>query len=61
MLMAATSDWLGASSEENDFRKPYASPRLEELGDLRELTLGSSVGVTDSGGQTQNVFPTPPP
>jgi hypothetical protein len=30
-------------------RKPYRKPHLEELGDLRTLTLGGSPGVTDSG------------
>jgi len=30
-------------------RKPYNSPKLEELGDIREITLGGSPGVGDSG------------
>ena len=30
-------------------RRPYASPRLVELGDLRSLTLGGSPGFGDSG------------
>ena len=30
-------------------RRPYASPRLVELGDLRSLTLGGSPGAGDSG------------
>ena len=29
-------------------RKEYKKPRLEELGDLRTLTLGTSPGVLDS-------------
>jgi hypothetical protein len=31
-------------------RKSYQKPHLEELGDLRTLTLGGSVGVGDTGG-----------
>lgn len=30
-------------------RRPYESPRLVELGDLRSLTLGGSPGAGDSG------------
>ena len=30
-------------------RRPYSSPRLSELGDLRSLTLGGSPGANDSG------------
>ncbi len=29
-------------------REPYAPPRLTPLGDVREVTLGGSVGVGDS-------------
>ncbi len=31
-------------------RKLYVKPRLEEMGDLRTLTLGSSPGGMESGG-----------
>ena len=31
-------------------RLPYAPPRLVELGELRDITLGASPGVGDSGG-----------
>lgn len=31
------------------FRRPYISPRLVVLGDLRSLTLGGSPGFGDSG------------
>jgi hypothetical protein len=31
-------------------RKPYATPNLEALGDIRDLTLGGSKGAGDSGG-----------
>jgi hypothetical protein len=34
----------------NSFRQPYCKPILEELGDLRTLTLGGSPGAGDSGG-----------
>ncbi len=30
-------------------RMPYAAPRLVTIGDLRDLTLGGSVGRADSG------------
>ena len=31
-------------------KKPYQSPRLQKLGDLRSMTLGGSRLPTDSGG-----------
>lgn len=34
---------------EGKFRKPYHAPCLEELGDLRAVTLGGSPGSGDSG------------
>jgi hypothetical protein len=30
-------------------RKVYEPPRLEVLGDVREITLGGTIGVGDSG------------
>lgn len=30
-------------------RRPYKSPRLIDFGDVRDLTLGGSPGVGDSG------------
>jgi hypothetical protein len=30
-------------------RRAYARPRLEVLGDVRDLTLGGSPGIGDSG------------
>lgn len=36
--------------EDVETRRPYVSPRLVELGDLRSLTLGGSPGFGDSGG-----------
>jgi len=30
-------------------REPYEAPKLERLGDVRELTLGGSIGNGDSG------------
>ena len=38
-------------------RKPYRKPQLEELGDLRTLTLGGSPGTGDSGGGMFSEFP----
>lgn len=32
--------------------RPYHSPKLEDLGDLRSVTLGGSLGIGDSGGST---------
>ena len=29
--------------------KPYVKPDLEELGDMRAITLGGSPGINDSG------------
>lgn len=31
-------------------RVPYVSPMLVELGELRDITLGASPGIGDSGG-----------
>lgn len=30
-------------------RKPYARPKLENFGDLRDITLGPSPGLNESG------------
>jgi hypothetical protein len=38
-----------ASAETSKPRRPYTSPCLSELGDLRTLTLGGSPGANDSG------------
>lgn len=35
--------------DDDEPRRPYVSPRLVELGDLRSLTLGGSPGAGDSG------------
>jgi len=40
---------LAIVSTETPKRRPYTSPRLTELGDLRTLTLGGSPGANDSG------------
>jgi len=37
-------------------RCAYACPRLEVLGDIRDLTLGGSPGTGDSG-NPENFFP----
>lgn len=31
-------------------RRPYSAPRLRQLGSVRELTLGGTMGVTEGGG-----------
>ena len=31
-------------------RRPYSRPRLIDFGDVRDLTLGPTPGITDSGG-----------
>ena len=33
-------------------QRPYYTPRLERLGDIRDITMGPSVGSTDSGGES---------
>jgi hypothetical protein len=43
--------------EEANRRKQYRRPRLEELGDLRTLTLGGSPGGGDSGSAGTRKFP----
>ena len=40
---------LRSTPEDVETRRPYVSPRLVELGDLRSLTLGGSPGAGDSG------------
>lgn len=35
--------------DDAESKRPYLSPRLVELGDLRSLTLGGSPGAGDSG------------
>lgn len=35
--------------DERPLRRSYSRPRLEVLGDIRDLTLGGSPGVGDSG------------
>jgi len=37
--------------------KPYSKPVLEELGDLRDVTLGGSPGVSDSGNSFTENWP----
>ena len=38
-------------------RKPYRKPFVEELGDLRTVTLGGSPGAGDSGGIAPQNWP----
>ncbi len=39
-------------------RLPYAPPRLEVLGDVRDLTLGGTPGLGDSGNPMNFQAPT---
>lgn len=39
-----------STNDDDQIRKPYCKPQLEEFGDLRALTFGSFPGVLDSGG-----------
>lgn len=39
-----------ADERPNSGRRPYVPPRLEILGDLRDLTMGPSPGIGDSAG-----------
>lgn len=41
----------GVAGEGTKSRKPYVSPTVENLGDLRAITLGASAGVGESGGR----------
>jgi hypothetical protein len=38
-------------------RRPYKSPRIEILGDVRDVTLGGSPGPGDSNGIGTNLNP----
>lgn len=40
-------------------RRPYRPPRLEVLGDVRDLTFGGSPGIGDSGFPNTNPLGTP--
>lgn len=50
---------VAVMSTSDDHRADYVVPVLRELGDVRDLTLGSSPGTGDSGGS--GTFRTPPP
>jgi hypothetical protein len=56
------------TGKSNQPRKLYSKPRLDELGDLRTLTLGASpTEYLDSGGSLytetfpDSIIPNPPP
>lgn len=38
-------------------KRPYRTPRLERLGDVRDLTLGGSPGAGDSGSANTRDWP----
>ncbi|MBI2396987.1 MAG: lasso RiPP family leader peptide-containing protein [Xanthomonadales bacterium] len=55
--MSAASNDIAGSSTQVEHRLAYSAPRLVELGELRDLTLGGSPGGGDSGATgTQNPF-----
>ena len=43
---------MSGSIKNSISRKKYHKPQLQELGDLRTLTLGGSPGLLDSGSST---------
>ena len=40
-------------------KKKYASPTVKGIGEVRDITKGSTIGNTDSGGQNSNVSSDP--
>ena len=36
-------------------KRVYAPPTIEAIGEVRDVTRGSTLGNTDSGGQSSNV------
>ena len=49
VLSPPSSDVCRAHDRSTSALQSYAAPRLVALGDLRDLTLGGSVGRADSG------------
>lgn len=37
-------------------KKPYTPPQVLSLGDIRDVTMGGSPGIGDSGGAPQKPF-----
>lgn len=50
--MTDTKSGLVFRSEANPSSRFYIAPRLERLGDIRDITMGPSLGGTDSKGLT---------
>lgn len=44
------------TTEEKSLRKPYRSPQLEDLGDVRSVTLGSTVFTEEESGIPGNEY-----
>ena len=42
-------------------KKEYSSPTIEKIGEVRDITQGSTMGNTDSGGQGSKVPSDPGP
>jgi hypothetical protein len=38
------------TASETPARRPYSAPRLRQLGSVRELTLGGTMGNSEGGG-----------
>jgi hypothetical protein len=51
-LNVERKDVLGLEPE----RAPYVAPELRALGDIREMTLGGSLGTGDSGSAATQRF-----
>ncbi|MBN1400971.1 MAG: lasso RiPP family leader peptide-containing protein [Anaerolineae bacterium] len=45
----ATGKATSVTASRDRVLKPYAPPRLQLLGDIRDLTMGGSPGIGDSG------------
>lgn len=45
-----------AAPPEPDERRPYVTPEIEVLGDVRDLTLGATPGAGDSTPQNTQPF-----
>ncbi|WP_041672763.1 hypothetical protein [Sulfurovum sp. NBC37-1] len=52
MIEKNHSDFSGETERQ---KKPYSSPKIEIIANVRMATKGSTIGGTDSGGQSANV------
>ncbi len=56
----ATDKPDSSSTRKNQQRKPYISPELQRFGKIKEVTLGGSLGLGDSGAPTVQKVPIGP-